>query len=311
MRGRRGAMERVAMRLVTPVLRGPAVGEPRLLLAWDAVGRLIGSASDALLLYTEYYKGTIFVGPVLAGRPLFVKVYNHESDAGAEVRRRDWIYDCAAGFFRIPRLEHADQAVLCYELVLHGRRRPNSTTIASSALAFGRAALLASGGALPFRKLVDLNRLSALASAAFLPVIGRAAAAVTAIDDLVPVAQAHGDLTPWNVFFDVDGRICLVDYERVLDASPFFDLFHAFTQSRSLVGNATLPVETLRKVVEAAGVEKKTALHWYVAYLLFQLATDLGELVDEGRQHHQLRTLITTKTRLLLQALAWLGLDGV
>ncbi len=307
LRGLRGAIEQLAMRLVTPVFRGPAVDEPELLIAWEAVRRLIGSARDALLLYTKYYKGTIFVGPVLAGQPLFVKVFSHESDARAETSRRDRIHNLAAAFFRIPRIEHAEEGVLCYELLPHNRRRPSSRAIASSALALGRASLLASGGAVPIRKLVDLDRLTALASAAFLPAIARAATMLAAVDELVPIARAHGDLTPWNVFLDVSGTICLVDYERVADASPFFDAFHVISQPRCLKGNASIPGEMIASVAREAAVEIKTALFWYLAYLLLQLATDLDDFINQGRRHRQLRTLIRAKTQLLVQAIGTLN----
>ncbi|UFH54878.1 phosphotransferase [Spirosoma sp. KNUC1025] len=119
---------------------------------------------------------------------------------------------------------------------------------------------------------------------------------------LVPVAAAHGDCTPWNVMLR-DNRLCIIDWELHQDALPgLYDLFHFVYQSAILIGNRGYGAiwqdieETLNRpewqlFCERYEVDTELA---EILYLIHTLTYYLSVYSRQAEWHQQVNWLLAT-----------------
>ena len=113
-----------------------------------------------------------------------------------------------------------------------------------------------------------------------------------------PATVAHGDFTPWNALRTADGRIAIVDYERVGLRAPFTDAWHLATQAPALRGRVTVPGRLVQRIAREAAADPHAVRDWYRAYLSSRTSTRTrrtGSSITAGDP--QLRRLIRTSTR--------------
>lgn len=275
---------------------------------WKYLSHTFGNIESALLLYTDYYKETSFVGPIciVGGQKYFVKIFKTEDDAKAEKKRADMLRDIASKLFCIPDvLVHADN-IVAYQVLEKKYRSVKSSVLKNLALDLGKSALLLNREETVFLDLINIQYILSLSKVfGFSKLVRDAIDVVTNNDEALKTSTwGHGDFTPWNAFYNRDNAVCLVDYERVCVGPPFMDIFHLITQKNALSGNARLPTDTILLVSREAGVDLAKSFLWYIVYLLMQLETDLDLHITQKKTHKQIRILIETKADILRKAVA-------
>ncbi len=294
--GARAAAERIALALLPRLGLSPPVTDPALLAGWAGAAAALNPRA-ALLLHTGWYKATLFVGPVTTsdGETLFIKLFAEQTAAAAEARRAEAARALVEPFFRAASVRLINGPLVAYELIRHGRVVPEAGKVERSIADMGRAALERSTESRPARAIVDLESLAGRLSELGLPPPPRTLDG----DEAEPLAAAHGDCTPWNIFADEAGRACLIDYERQGAATPFADLFHYRVQPQAVRGRIEPAAAVLDGLTCLTGHSRTEMARWFGLYLAAQLELDLGLWFDEGRRHRQLRALIAAKSALL------------
>jgi len=298
--GLRGKLESIALQFGRlPYLRS-LIGEPDLVMAWDKIAEAV-MPQDAFLLHTGWYKETIFVGPVRGARGelFFAKLFKNEGDARREIERARFIEPMTRGLFRTAPVLVESGSLIAYELIEHGNTCVSYAHIETAAVAMAKASYMRSSQSTTVRGFLDWCALEAgLVSA------GSSLSLSSLADSSrrVQLADCHGDFTPWNVFADRNGNLCLIDYERAETSVPFSDMFHLCIQYSALRGVA-LPVD---KLIETFAAKSSCSLQdvglWLALYLGRQLQLDT-EQWNDGKRHPQLSKLIKAKSALLKQTL--------
>jgi hypothetical protein len=297
--GRREALERLTMRLPAAALRRTA--------PWPDADRLVAAALEgmpephsALLLYTGYYKASVFVGPVIerpGAEAVFWKAFRTERDAATELARAAALRRILPGTAVAPDCRSVGSAIVEYDCLARSPRRLSEGDLVDCALALGRSGL-EQGDGIPsepngvavsqvvadFRKLADWP-------AADLAAVG---------DELERVAArprylSHGDFTDWNAFRTVDGRLGIVDYDAVGYRPAYFDVVHLLNQ-RAAEKDVLPPVELLRSLLTGASADRT------VVDLSACLLWDAFETMLQFVSHPQNRAALEETVRLKLRA---------
>jgi hypothetical protein len=293
-------MEQAALRLLGK--RTWQIDSPELKHSVERITEATGAVA-AFLLYTGYYKETVLVGPVQSGdgAKLFVKCYQQLDRAIAEVECATRVQSLAGDYFRLARVVKRADNIVAYELLPHGRRAAPLAAVQDAAAAMGRNVL---------ERCTATRATDNLIGEGFVDLGGQfspeLAADLRALRDArIELAwpECHGDLTPWNVFMNDQDQLCLIDYERAGRGPPLADLFHLHTQPAALVGKHELAFRSSTSAARDAGFDAAQVRWWYVVYLALQLEVDLKQWFVEGRRHHQLKSLITSKAALLARTL--------
>ena len=271
----------------------------------DSVDRIAKAthADAALLLYTGYYKETLLVGPVSAadGTRLFIKYYQRAERAATEVECAKRVQRLASDYFRLARIHRRVDNIVAYELLPRGRRPAPLPAIRQAVGQMAKSALERCKATRSTHEQISEELIER--GGQFLPALAGDLRALKAASVETPWPDCHGDFTPWNVFMSADGALCLVDYERAGQGPPLTDLFHFHTQPAALVGKTDLAFKESMSAARDLGFETVEILAWYAIYLALELKTDLQQWFGDGRRHHQLRSLITSKAALLARTL--------
>lgn len=200
---------------------------------WSVADAL--ESSRGMLLYTGWYKESLFVGPVQVDNAVrFIKVLRSSLEADRERDRS------AVAARLVP-----DHSVLyCLEA-----ERVGVSSVAYPAVDRSRASThqdataigLAIYRAAPAAATRDPRRLET--ADAVLAAADRITAAdrdtlLTALVGSDTDTQSHGDVTPWNVVVDPTGRLALIDYDSVARRPAGFDLAYALTHPSAVAGHA-------------------------------------------------------------------------
>jgi hypothetical protein len=293
--GWRGVAERVALALAGA--RGePVTNHVDVIDAIQRLKSLFPSAASGLMIYTGSYKDTILAGVILDREPLFVKVFRTPSDADREGARITLLLSVVPSTVEIARPMRLDAGVVAYTLLSRDRRRPALHRLEGVALSLGISAM-------PHRRLAAPSWAERATAAADLlkkygtPLSPAQVNQLSCLD--TSVCPAHGDFTPWNAFLTAQGRVGLVDYERVAYRAPFTDIWHLHVQLAALRGR-TPPLDTLlARVATHSGCRTCQVREWLVGYLIDELLIDCSDWVCHERRHPQLRRLIALKKSLL------------
>ncbi|HVU77916.1 MAG TPA: hypothetical protein VHC67_10065 [Gaiellaceae bacterium] len=297
--GRRGALERLALKTIGR-RPGRRADEPDIAEAWARVletHETLGPIRTALFVYTGFYKDTVLAGVIDTGEVRFAKVFRDLEAGAAEQAKHDSLARFAAGPVALAPIVYAGNGIVAYELLPRADRTPDPHRLEAAAHAIAAAALGASrprdSVAADELRTTVAERLAALGE-------GQAAEAAKKLDVAhVPLGVAHGDFTPWNTFGLPDGRLALVDYERVAERAPYTDAWHLRTQQAALGGKPGTAASAAAQVAAEAGVSRSEATMWYLTYVLEELRQDLSDWFDAGRRHRQLRRLIGVRASLL------------
>lgn len=299
LQGMRGHLEQIAMATIGRVRSPRAVG-PDLRYAWERVQSFHdGDIRAALFVYTGYYKDAILSGIVLAQDATFVKAFDSERGHRDEARRLEQLRGIVPPSIALAPLRHAARGVVGYGLLERSRGIPSEAWLLDAASQIGTQSLRCSASH-SGRDWASLTGETARLLTAF----GLPDHSLHGLPnyDRGPLAVAHGDFTQWNTFAAADGRLALVDYERVALRAPFTDVWHLVTQCAALSGSVALPEDAFAFVAAAAHVPRANAVRWYLAYLMEELCIDLTDWVVHARKHSQLRALITAKANVLGRA---------
>lgn len=132
------------------------------------------------------------------------------------------------------------------------------------------------------------------------------------VQQLVPVAVAHGDFTPWNLLLQ-GNQLCVVDWELYRAELPgLYDLFHFHYQSLTLIGNRGYGAvrQALDATLRQPHWQSFTATHRVdtglaeVLYLIHTLPYYLSVYSRQPRWHQQVNWLLSTWNDALTY---WLG----
>ena len=264
----------------------------------------------AFLLDTRWYKQTIFIGPVAQtnGEKHFVKFFKSRDDAALALHQSDFMNTHFGGHFKtVPVKVHAD-AIAVYPLIDH-----NSEPIPFSELALVTKEVC--------EHLYQMNVENTKPLSSFItldmPIMFKkhnAALVWRQVRDFiendsgdgVSITPIHGDMVPWNVFYDMQGVMTLVDYERCGWHAPFYDFFHLIVQPGCMKGKE-IDVATLLSDV---GQGQQKATIWFILYLLDQLRFDMDSYYNQNQQYPRLKKAIDIKLNLLETAIKEISDDG-
>lgn len=303
MGGIRGLIEDLVVTVVGKSGVSLEVGNDEVLNAYQELSDLI-KVDAAMLLYTGWYKNTVFVGPVRGtdGCRYFAKSFKLLSDAREEATKAKSVRTLADGYFKTAGVQNVQGRVILYELVEHGQSVPDARAVEAACLAMCTASLLRSVDAKPLKELVDFGALLGFCAQFPWPAEGLISALERIQKQMsVPVELcfAHGDFTPWNTFSSPDDSICLIDYENFFCGTPYFDYFHYHCQPGAMVNDlspANMAFERLNDGVLRASAMTRI---YFLAYLILQIYADLEAWCKGGMRHRQLSMLIKSRATLI------------
>jgi hypothetical protein len=298
-------LERFALRSIGRFGRHPTVRDPAVQAAWSRVSDAFPDMTSALLIYTGVYKRTVLCGIVAAPRPFFIKVFADLTEHEAEEHRLQMLGQIAPSSVLLARAEFEQDGIVAYELLERSKRRASQSMLENVALEVGLNSYHASrqSGDNKYEDWQEIVRAMRRLLTEFGLVIPDKM--VSRLNELNPPQMiAHGDFTPWNAFPSREGRLAVIDYERVDRRAPFTDAWHLATQPLALRGKRALPAVLLARVRDVAECDDSTVLGWYCAYLVQELNQDASDWVVHKRHNKPLRQLITAKTILLEDAIS-------
>ncbi|MFD2092788.1 phosphotransferase [Blastococcus deserti] len=194
----------------------------------------------ALLLYTGYYKNTLFVGPVIlrhGHEPVFWKAFRGTKELELELRRVEGVRVLIGGSLRMANGHHVGAEVIQYQHLPRSKRRLSEATLAQVAIEMGWRAQSAAVTRETFgvdpAVVLDAARVREFADVTGI-------LDPTVVDDLLTdlprclaaeLYLSHGDFTGRNVFSLYGGGVGVVDYDAVGMRPAFFDVVHLVCQS--------------------------------------------------------------------------------
>lgn len=308
MGGLRGRIEDLVVSVLCKAGFGFNVGNNDVLQAYQELRGAV-EVDALMLLYTGWYKNTVFVGPVQAkdGRLYFAKSFKMLSDAHEEFAKAQSVRALADGYFKTAEVLTVCNHTILYELVEHSRAMPDDQAVEDACLAMCAASLRGATSTQRMNELIDFDVL--LDFCTKLPEqtegLMHALEYIRKIDISLNVCSAHGDFTPWNIFSAQDGSICLIDYERFFCATPYFDYFHFYCQPGAMINNIGPANEALRKLINKSPNDEKLIKIYFLAYLIIQIYADLDDWCRKGLRHRQLGMLIKSKSMLIVTHCKW------
>lgn len=273
-----------------------------ILRAWQTLNEHI-PVKQAFLLDTRWYKQTVFIGPITddTGANHFVKYFKNRDDAALSYHQSEFMDTHFGRQFKIvpakiygdtvavyPLIEHSSETVPfhelaqstkeaaegLYEIHAHNTKPLNAFVTLDMPLMFKKH-----GAELIWKQVRDFIEDHA--------------------DQDVAMAPIHGDMVPWNVFYNPLGEITLVDYERCGWHVPFYDLFHLIVQPACMKGKE-IDVRTLWTDINQ---NRKDVIRWFILYCLDQLRFDMDSYYNENQQYPRLKKAIDIKLTLLKTAI--------
>lgn len=306
LQGGRALLERVALASVGRFGRLLPVRDPTIREAWLRLNRAVPDIESALLIYTGFYKkNSVLSGVIDTGQSRFVKVFSEPNGHEAESGRLDDLRKIVPRSVVLARIELEGDGVIAYELLERSGRHAPQRVLEDVAMKLGVNAYREARRS--NESVDDTWRETVVTTQRLLAEFGSAISNETAskLRRLVPLRTiAHGDFTPWNAFLSRQGRVALVDYERVGHHVPFTDAWHLATQPLALRGRIVPPTALLARVRDAAECDDRCVCGWYCAYLVQELNQDVSDWVIHGHHYARLRRVIVSKTRLLQNAIS-------
>lgn len=269
-----------------------------ILSAWDILNQHI-QIEDAFLLDTRWYKQTIFIGPVTDRNQKnhFVKYFKNRDDAGLALHQSEFMDAHFGGHFKTvpakiyadrvavyPLIDHSDDAIPSVELTsvtyeisahLYKVHQDNTKPLASFVTLDMPIMFKKHEHSLTWRLVRDFIETHDGTDVSLIPI--------------------HGDMVPWNVFYNPKGEMTLVDYERCGWHVPFYDFFHLIVQPGCMKGKE---IDVTAILTEIAG-QRQTVLTWFILYLLDQLRFDMDSYYNQGQAYPRLKKAIDIKLNLL------------
>lgn len=280
-----------------------------ILKAWETLNNTI-DIEHAFLLDTRWYKQTVFIGPVTqsTGEKNFVKFFKNRDDAALALYQSEFMDTYFSSHFKTvsaklcadimaiyPLIEHNTTVIPFHELALVTKEvaahlyamNVNNTKPISSFITLDMPIMFKKHGAEGVWRQVR----------EFIEGYGDAGVAITPI---------HGDMVPWNVFYDTQGLMTLVDYERCGWHVPFYDFFHLIVQP-GCMKEKVIDVATIWSDIDQ---DKYGVATWFTLYLLDQLRFDMDSYYNQGQQYPRLKKAIDIKLTLLETAIKEISNDA-
>lgn len=117
------------------------------------------------------------------------------------------------------------------------------------------------------------------------------------IDETVLCGLFHGDLTPWNMYFNKENKIHLYDWELAKTNMPYFlDLFHFIFQSNILLKNSKFSdfkqelINLKNNKLISKYIKKENNINIdqnYIFYIVFISSYYLNVYLDQENIHKQ------------------------
>jgi len=125
--------------------------------------------------------------------------------------------------------------------------------------------------------------------------------------EAMPVAMAHGDFTPWNMY-ETTNKLHVYDWEMACDDQPLlFDLFHYVFQTNILIRQKDFStiqkeLDQIKKTTQVRQMIREYSIDWNIhfAYYLLYIATYYVPLyIKQKDLHMQAHWLIDVWTEAL------------
>jgi hypothetical protein len=295
--GLRGRVERAWLRLPVRTLTTASRSREATTTA-QQLRRNLGPDSSALLLWTGYYKDTMLVGPVLTHADgVFVKHFRDPGAAQAEAERATMMHKLADAAGAVTTLiPTIMNSAVTFPLVDRQRlATPAEAHHVATRLAAAAIARAPSEQEQADRASRATQALEQLGSAG-IPVKERIAKLIQRGPERL--APAHGDITPWNVLIDQDGRAVLIDYDEAAWLPAYFDVVYAHSHVEALSGRVPAPTNMI-DVLRSSGLAADDAQ----AAVVHGLSEQVMRAADSLRNHPLNSTRLRRQVEAKLAAL--------
>ncbi len=259
---------------------------------------------DAFLLDTSWYKNTVFIGAVRdqSGKEYFVKFYQDRHEATYAVEQSAFMKEYFSNYFQILKIVSPAQWITFSPLIQHNTDKIPFSEIWMSIHEFSNdfyqkyyqniKPLIS----FIHHDLAQLLKHHENTQDLWLDI----QKFLHDYQDLtIPMVPTHGDLVPWNLFYDQNGVITLIDYERCGWHVPYYDFFHLIVQTGAIKGHIC---DLNMLWADVPHIRAKVVI-WFVLYMLDQLQYDLNSYYRQKQQYTRLKKMINIKINLLKSAL--------
>jgi len=253
-----------------------------------------GKPDNGFFMDTSWYKNTYIVGIIqVKDNKYFLKYFKNEESALVEKDNTLNFIDICKDKCVLAKLLHINKNVVWYEWIKQHNEKPKIDNLASLAVELALSQSQTNSDSLDkFRQDVFFKFVYWEKHISLKNMFDEAISKLFMKPNLTyPLKMAHGDFTTRNSFLNENGRIVLIDYERVGLRVEFCDLFHLYFQE-NIGGCFTNNLNKIKKYLPCNGNDHE--LYLMSVYFLEEIKLDLFEDKRTGG-FTKLNLLIETK----------------